>query len=281
MLSPLVHRLRRFRFRNSISNPFLSGDIFALNSDLVVTEKRLKNQDFTGSEVSLANSIFCQSHLLDSFLSEFGRDVRARILICGNSDFDFNYEPKEMPKSIELCLFQNLAFRQEKYVVLPIGIENLRLAVNGFPAFFNPSAGQGGKIQKVLVGPFSPTHTERDIAKDLQGINRYCDYFKNRFRPKEYHKLLSKYQYVFCPRGNGIDTHRFWETLYHGGIPIVMESEWAENIKVLGIPMVTLNEHSDFESQLQQIISRRFNFNPERVRELWWPYWDEKIKSYT
>jgi hypothetical protein len=28
-------------------------------------------------------------------------------------------------------------------------------------------------------------------------------------------------KFVFCPRGNGIDTHRLWETLYMGSIPIV------------------------------------------------------------
>lgn len=28
-------------------------------------------------------------------------------------------------------------------------------------------------------------------------------------------------KFVFCPRGNGIDTHRMWETLYMGSIPIV------------------------------------------------------------
>lgn len=28
-------------------------------------------------------------------------------------------------------------------------------------------------------------------------------------------------KFVFCPRGNGIDTHRLWESLYMGSIPIV------------------------------------------------------------
>lgn len=29
------------------------------------------------------------------------------------------------------------------------------------------------------------------------------------------------HRFVFCPRGNGVDTHRLWETLYMGSIPIV------------------------------------------------------------
>lgn len=37
-------------------------------------------------------------------------------------------------------------------------------------------------------------------------------------------KFLEEIKYskfVLCPRGNGIDTHRLWETLYMGSIPIV------------------------------------------------------------
>jgi hypothetical protein len=36
---------------------------------------------------------------------------------------------------------------------------------------------------------------------------------------------LRTYDFVLCPRGNGIDTHRLWETLYMGGIPVVRRSE--------------------------------------------------------
>jgi hypothetical protein len=30
-----------------------------------------------------------------------------------------------------------------------------------------------------------------------------------------------RYKYVICPRGNGIDTHRVWEALYLGVVPVV------------------------------------------------------------
>jgi hypothetical protein len=29
---------------------------------------------------------------------------------------------------------------------------------------------------------------------------------------------------VICPRGNGIDTHRVWEALYLGVVPVVQRS---------------------------------------------------------
>ena len=35
---------------------------------------------------------------------------------------------------------------------------------------------------------------------------------------------LSKYRYILCPPGNGIDTHRFWEALIAGSIPVALKS---------------------------------------------------------
>ena len=40
---------------------------------------------------------------------------------------------------------------------------------------------------------------------------------------KEYCEAVHNHKFTFCPRGNGIDTHRFWEAIYLGSIPIVID----------------------------------------------------------
>ena len=40
---------------------------------------------------------------------------------------------------------------------------------------------------------------------------------------KEYCESVRNHKFTFCPRGNGVDTHRFWETIYLGSIPIVID----------------------------------------------------------
>jgi hypothetical protein len=42
---------------------------------------------------------------------------------------------------------------------------------------------------------------------------------------REYLKDIKSSKFVFCPEGNGVDTHRIWETLYMGSIPIVQYKE--------------------------------------------------------
>jgi hypothetical protein len=41
----------------------------------------------------------------------------------------------------------------------------------------------------------------------------------------EFLRAIRNHKFVACPRGNGVDTHRMWETLYMGSIPIVRRCE--------------------------------------------------------
>ena len=40
----------------------------------------------------------------------------------------------------------------------------------------------------------------------------------------DHYRHIKRHKYVASPRGNGIDTHRFWEALYLGAIPVVESS---------------------------------------------------------
>ena len=49
---------------------------------------------------------------------------------------------------------------------------------------------------------------------------------------EHYLEQIRKHRFVICPRGNGVDTHRMWETIYLGAIPIVKRdiahSDWMD-----------------------------------------------------
>ena len=54
----------------------------------------------------------------------------------------------------------------------------------------------------------------------------------------EYRDDLEKYKYVLCPPGNGIQTHRLWEAMYFGSIPVVKDSILYKSFKKLNIIFV-------------------------------------------
>lgn len=65
-----------------------------------------------------------------------------------------------------------------------------------------------------------------------------------------YLRALRDADFVLCPRGNGIDTHRLWETLYVGGLPVVEEfprcRELLHGLPVIVIPKWSVITDSDF-----------------------------------
>jgi hypothetical protein len=53
---------------------------------------------------------------------------------------------------------------------------------------------------------------------------------------------------VICPRGNGLDTHRLYETLYMGSIPIVLAGSYQYQLcRTFGFPVVGLEGWSQLE----------------------------------
>jgi hypothetical protein len=64
----------------------------------------------------------------------------------------------------------------------------------------------------------------------------------------QYLSSLRSNSFVLCPEGNGVDTHRLWETLYMGGIPIVLKNQYLSDILAV-LPVVQLNDWSELGSE--------------------------------
>jgi len=63
----------------------------------------------------------------------------------------------------------------------------------------------------------------------------------------EYYAMLAEYSYVVCPQGLGTDTHRLWEALYLGAVPIVLKSSISALFEDL--PVIQLDRWSDFSAE--------------------------------
>jgi len=50
---------------------------------------------------------------------------------------------------------------------------------------------------------------------------------------------------VACPRGQGIDTYRFWEAIYMGAIPIITRPPKAYAQCIEGLPVIIVEQWSE------------------------------------
>ncbi|MDB2532916.1 hypothetical protein N9X26_03045 [Candidatus Actinomarina sp.] len=101
----------------------------------------------------------------------------------------------------------------------------------------------------------------KNYKKKLVSQKNYAEYLKN----------LKKYKFALCPWGNGIDTHRFWEALYCGVIPITKKHYLYESFS--GLPMVLVKSY-----KLLNKIEKNTNYESFDLIKLNMKYWIEVIQ---
>jgi hypothetical protein len=82
---------------------------------------------------------------------------------------------------------------------------------------------------------------------------------------------LRNANFVLCPEGNGKDTHRLWETLYMGGVPVVVKSSYLDQI-YFKLPLVRLDSWRELLNP--KILERKW----DEVQQF---EWDDSILSQT
>ena len=273
-------RVNRRIFKKSTNSPYLSGDGFASLCDFSFDSPIKKIQGPSAKSIREAASIFCPSDKLEEMLHIYGNNLKAKVIIAGNGDRDFYNVKNIFPESVKRVFLQNSHISGGMYKTLPIGVENLRFGKNGFTHLFDSKMDQLKKKDAILVGPFSPTHMERTELDDWYQIRDIRLFTMGHYlQSKEMARISAEFKFVACPRGNGTDTHRFWETLYRGSIPVVKSSEWSKSIAELGIPILQLKQW-DFEEFIYAKSEFEFrSVNPVEIPSLWLPYWKEIFTS--
>ncbi len=90
----------------------------------------------------------------------------------------------------------------------------------------------------------------------------------------EYLTNMSKCKYVLCPPGRGLDSHRTWEALYLGCIPIVIKHDLYNNWHDL--PILQIEKYEDITVDLLD----NFSYEKPTTNILDIKYWRELIKNY-
>ena len=162
---------------------------------------------------------------------------------------------------------------------LPVGVTNRWMWQYGRPSLFDY---ESKKSKWILSGPFGQTHYDR-LTFNSRFNSPYIDAFDTRLRPSRYHALARDYRFVICPRGNGIDTHRLWESLYRGSVPIVEKSPWSQYFANLDIPLMEINHFEELNDLDQSDLEAKYlekEFVPALKPVLWPRYWIDVIRHF-
>lgn len=231
--------------------------------------------------IGLANGIdifYCHTHDVGVLLKE-KQESTPYVLITHNSDESVNFTP---PDNVISWYAQNVNIIHPRIESIPLGLENSQ---------WFPETHKKDKMTMKL--------TQQREFKNLVYLNHNIDTSPGK-RLKPYQLLEGKpwvtmerrsngqdfdsylnniynHKFVICPEGHGIDTHRTWETLYMGSIPI--EKRNINNQFYTDLPICFVD---DWEEVTEEYLDRWFagsSWQTWNMEKLDFEYWKKKIIS--
>ena len=234
--------------------------------------------------------IWCKTDLIpDLFTHIRTQPLTSKfVLITHCSDYAINEKVfNAKPPNIIKWFAQNVDYKHEDLVPLPIGIENNQGAYKGkytdFVYLFEniKPLEISNKIINQVYCNFNPRNypSRPHIAQQLHSNN--LAHFEGTLPYNEYIENMKQYLFIASPRGNGIDCHRTWEALYTGCIPIVDKHFMYDTYK--NLPIIQIDNWSRVTPELLHKYTIKYK-NKElftNIEELTLKYWINKIREAT
>lgn len=242
---------REFEKSNYTYNPNLKKDKILIFEDI--------KDNFNNKSI-----IFCYTHLLSNLdelivkLKFLNNDF---ILMFHNSDYNFEKEHLKLfeLKKLKKIFTQNLNVSNQNIIPLPIGIANSKWHHGNLTIWKEILSLNINKSNNIYFS-FS-INTNKKIRSDCYNkiIRKKIPFLKSRSYHK-YLRILASHKYSICPEGNGIDTHRFWESLYLKVIPICKKNVLVEYFSKF-FPIIILNDWNDLNIGYLNNAYKDFNWD--------------------
>ncbi len=215
-----------------------------------------------------------------------------KFIVSGHSDLGIDENIfKKYGTNIEAWFSTNADYRHPKLFSLPIGITN---DCDDSP--IHRIYGNTDVMLRVANKPSNRVNNTKLMYMNFN-VNTYRD------RPTIYNKFVNEpyvtvghidntiegrelfltqlrnHKFCLCPRGNGIDTHRLWESLYMGTIPVVKREIAYEQFSDL--PILFVDDYTEITEEYlnQQYVSIMSTYwNMDKINMT---YWKNKINCVT
>jgi hypothetical protein len=260
--------------------PYVSGATFVLLSDFAFTNSYNNLQI---NRLKPGNIIYVHTDALDKFFSQIYPKISCKfILITHNSDSATNetYIQRLEEEKIIAWFGINMGFYHPKHFLIPLGFVNTAWALPKTKFIRDlrlESLIPWEKRKYLIYLNFTPrTHHQSrahlfELFRNFTNVlivNDYIDYEK-------YMENIGNSKYVLCPRGTGIDTHRFYETILMGAIPVVENSTLYPIFKETNAIIM-----DDFKSLKEEMLFKKVTKVGKFSRKvLFMKTWQRKIEK--
>jgi len=180
---------------------------------------------------------FCKTDYIVEDFNRISKLLNDVILITGNSDYAITDElAKLMPNNIVSWYAQNCLTNNKNVYPIPIGIENKFDSIRyghgvSYPERVSIKERLLCRNKKVTPNKYIYANFNcqtnlnyRIPVRDICKSSTHIDWDEYSLTIQDFFDKILEYKMIVCPIGNGIDTHRLWEVLYSGRVPITIKA---------------------------------------------------------
>ncbi len=251
------------------------------NPRIVSQMNKHLNLEQLNTEYNNPKLVFCYSNSLKLFMTKMVYFKNPFVLVSHNEDTNItkDYLPILESEKVIQWFAQNPMITHKKLHFLPIGIPNVQWHQGDMSVFMQYYINQPQEKTLGYYFYFSIGTNPSAREQCKQEIESKGLAFQYKVNHPTYLQLLSHHKMAICPDGNGVDSHRIWEALYLGVVPILKRCTFTDYVKEL-FPCIVLNEWTEFDEEtcLNQYDTLKGNLDSYQ-QYLTMGYWKSKIYS--
>lgn len=200
-----------------------------------------------GGRFGAGDVVFCKIDEVLRFFERVRLTRRRVILVTGQGDLPCDaFRQGFLPSNVVRWFATNVTHLHPRVTAIPLGLgpveDNATLREVDLR---NLSERESARDSWLYVNfrPDTNPNVRQRVFDYFQSLSAESDWVT--FAPASprgangaFAQELLRHRFVLCPEGNGVDTHRMWETLAAGAIPVVRRSTAMEPFASLPILLV-------------------------------------------
>jgi len=214
--------------------------------------------------------VYPELGLLDAVAARSWPSLRLIVSHNGDNPIDYKVLIPFLEANPNVYVWaQNNIVKHPRIRTIPIAEQNSMWRGGTFSYDPPVTVKYGGERSRILFPSCSPTNPIRkqwidellplaSTLKEVDSIPRV---------PRDYFiELLGTYKMVVCPPGNGVDTHRHWESIYNGAWAAVHNNEHTKRLleEYPSLPLIPIESVRDLLEPATQA-----EFHPLLLRQFW------------
>lgn len=240
-------------------------------------EKPFASMDFRGGQI-----VFCKIDEVMRFFEKLRLTKRRVILVTRQGCLPCDaFRQNFLPGNVVHWFATNVTQAHPRITALPLGLGSPSSPTTLTAGAISEARRESRPREKWLYVNFRP-ETNPAVRGPVFEMFRSRNEDWVTFQPPqdrgsngEFLNAIMEHRFVLCPPGNGVDTHRMWEVLLAGAIPVVLRSQAMMPFESL--PILFVDDYRKVTHAFLQNAWTRIRVPEETPKMMYADYWGEKI----